>query len=223
MKKYFFILPFFLLLVGCNKKVNFNFQKINIGMNRGEIEKLIGKGDSLNSIFEDGDMKYYFSYINDTLTGITYEPIDENKKDSTVSIGMLDNFLFIRDRNNSGVLVGYSIGNISIKYADSVNFSKPICASVEHKISVANQKDILFNIHSNIIKHGMSNSHIFRVKGKIDSKRTAILVSKIDDLTCLNHGVKDSIDNTINMSKFNYSLKIINNEVCDFCQRKFVK
>jgi len=160
MRKLGIICLFFIVLAGCTKKTNTIFKKVNIGMQRSEVEKLIGKGDNVNIPYKEENMAYIYTYINDTLTAITYEPINKNKKDSTLSIGILDKFIFQTVRGGTATLIGVSIGNFSINCSESTSFIKPLL----------NDQDLL--------TYGVSSSHIFCVTGALDTERKSIIAKK---------------------------------------------
>ena len=44
------VLPIFILLVGCNKLTQENYNKLSVGMNRAKVEQIFGKPDSCQNV-----------------------------------------------------------------------------------------------------------------------------------------------------------------------------
>jgi hypothetical protein len=191
MKSFYFLSLCFLFLISCSKATEDNFKKINIGLAKKEVVKIVGEGNKGKDSYNDGNMMHSLTYINDTLISITYDPIDKQNKDSAICLGLLDDFIFsMADQNGSARLLSVSIGSLNIIYNDTTKFQKPLIDDID------------------LFKHGACG-HIFRIKGLINSENLTMTAKPIEDVTCLRLGDKA----VFNAPKNNgLQLKIIDNQ-----------
>ena len=191
MKTYYFLSISFLFLIGCSKSADDNFKKLNIGLARKEVLKIVGEGEDGKDTYNDGNMIHSLTYINDTLIAITFEPVDKQKKDSTICLGLLDEFIFsMADQNGSARLLSVSIGNSNITYNETTKYVKPLVGDQD------------------LFEHGAC-THIFQVTGPINQEKQTITAKKIEDVTCIKLGNKALFKTPANNG---LQLTIINNQ-----------
>ena len=212
-----------IIFIGCNKKSENNFDKINVGMKRHDIERLLVNEKKINDgYFKSKKYNYYFSFLNDTLTSITYEPNDLNMKDSTISIGLLDNFTFQTVYNESR-LVGCTIGSFSIKYTEITIFDKSLLNHLTTGSSTPKAEGQWDQVSTNLLSLAAGPGYLFRIIGPINSERTSIQAKEVEVLNFNDAGTIALSDSTINLTKFTPKPVIIDNNIYLCYQRNRIK
>lgn len=110
-----------IILVGCSKINQNNFEKIELGMTKSKVEEVFG--ESNDGKYSNGSTEVTFEYDNDIVGFKTY--ITKRSSEECILVAMLEGTFGLANSNGSSEIIDYKIRDYKITVSATTKYIDP--------------------------------------------------------------------------------------------------